>query len=340
MGDVLDLVPDLAAPKKARKIRASKHDFKDGDGRVFAHRHANGNGWVADTAQVAESVFVSSGAQVYGNARVFDTVKITGKASVGDFARVMNRVKLSGNAIVRGSALLRDSVHLTGKALVTGQAYLSGNTFADGRVRIGDFAVVHNTRCTGPKFAYALEIWGNAKVFDSRLSGPSRVQDTAVLQGATLNYSCCQGSAKVFQSTVNTDIDADLMPWIHGYRRRRRSVLPDPSAAPSLDGRQVWIEGMVFNSHLSVRPCTINSGAYLINCSLSLYNMNMTQVFPEFPPGVLIDMQTNSLENLLARYRAPTAAEGPAIPMIAAVGVVPAFDQPRQRRIMRMEETQ
>ena len=45
-------------------------DFKDGHGRVPAHRHVNGGGWVADTAKVEDTAFVGEDARVYGTAWV------------------------------------------------------------------------------------------------------------------------------------------------------------------------------------------------------------------------------------------------------------------------------
>jgi len=45
-----------------------KFDF--GNGMVDAHRYPNGGGWVANTAQVAETAYVGPDAEVFGNARV------------------------------------------------------------------------------------------------------------------------------------------------------------------------------------------------------------------------------------------------------------------------------
>ena len=65
-------------------------DFKDGNGKVPAHRHSSGGGWVADTAYVAESVYVGNNAKVYGNAEIF------GYAVVSGYARVFGNAKVSG----------------------------------------------------------------------------------------------------------------------------------------------------------------------------------------------------------------------------------------------------
>lgn len=53
---------------------AKVFDFGDSNGPVPAHRHVNGGGWVADTANVDLSARVSGKAEVYGNAWVYGKV--------------------------------------------------------------------------------------------------------------------------------------------------------------------------------------------------------------------------------------------------------------------------
>ena len=40
-------------------------DFKDGNGPVRAHKHVNGGGWVANTANVSETAFVGPNARIW-----------------------------------------------------------------------------------------------------------------------------------------------------------------------------------------------------------------------------------------------------------------------------------
>lgn len=345
MDNATEFLTDLATPVKARKIRASKHDFKNGEGKVFAHRHSNGDGWVADTAYVAESVKVSSGCGVYGYARVTDEVVLSGKACVGDHARVMHNAKLSGNTIVRGSAIVRDRVNLTERAFISGQAHLSGNTFAQGKVFITDFAVVHNARCNGPKSSYTIEIRGNARIFDSTLRGPVFILDSAYLDNATVTFAGCINSGKIINATVNTGhVDGEITMFAYPRRRRRggsAATEPDPTTVPSLAGRLICVQGLVMNSQMMMRPCVITPHAYVLGCTFSLYGQSWPVDFTEFPPGPIHSLNTNRLESVVNWYRrtsAPTAAPS-AIPAIASVGIAPSFDQIRQRRIMRMEET-
>jgi len=67
------------------------HDFRDGAGRVPAHRHINYyqigepynpcgslGGWVADTATVHEKAYVDIVGKVYGHAEVGEGVQVYG----------------------------------------------------------------------------------------------------------------------------------------------------------------------------------------------------------------------------------------------------------------------
>ena len=61
---------------------SDKFDFQDGNGLVPAHKHPNGGGWVANTASVAESVYVGPKAQVSGLARVYGSAVVSRLFSV------------------------------------------------------------------------------------------------------------------------------------------------------------------------------------------------------------------------------------------------------------------
>jgi hypothetical protein len=95
--------------------------FDFGNGPVPAHQHANGGGWVADTATVAETAYVGPDARVYGDAWVY------GRAYVSDNARVY------GNALVSGDARVYDDARVFGDALVSGSAGVYGDAWVTNR---------------------------------------------------------------------------------------------------------------------------------------------------------------------------------------------------------------
>ena len=81
---------------------STTHDF--GAGSVPAHRHANGGGWVADSARVDASAYVGPDARVSGTAQVYGTAQVSGTAQVYGTARVSGTALVSGNARVYGDA--------------------------------------------------------------------------------------------------------------------------------------------------------------------------------------------------------------------------------------------
>jgi hypothetical protein len=105
------------------------------------HQHKNGGGWVANTATVAEAVYVGPYAQVYGNARVY------GKAQVSGNARVFGKAQVSGNAQVYGNAWVY------GKAQVSGNAWVFGNAWVYGKAQVsGNAWVFGNAWETSPLY--------------------------------------------------------------------------------------------------------------------------------------------------------------------------------------------
>lgn len=178
----------LTAPTKIPKIRKKrtpKHDFKDGLGRVFAHRHANGNGWVADTAQVEEKVYVGARAQVYNYARVRGQVRLEGRARVFGHATLdacNGAIVVKTNAQVYGNCSVRDNVIIGDNARVTGRASISGNS----------------------------RILGHASVFDSTelfscvVTGQAQISGSAMLLRSTVVEAIVNGNCTVYDSTINS----------------------------------------------------------------------------------------------------------------------------------------
>jgi UDP-3-O-[3-hydroxymyristoyl] glucosamine N-acyltransferase len=72
------------------------------------HKHRNGGGWVANTARVEDSVFISPHALVYGKAEILDRVRVI------DSAQVSGSAKLSGDVVVSGNAWVDHGTHTTG----------------------------------------------------------------------------------------------------------------------------------------------------------------------------------------------------------------------------------
>ena len=95
------------------------HDFRDGSGLVLSHRHENGGGIVADTAQVSADSIVGPKAEVGGNAMVINGCKILDHARVYGSAYVSNGVTLEDDVEVYGTAEVKYEVVLFGNARVS-----------------------------------------------------------------------------------------------------------------------------------------------------------------------------------------------------------------------------
>ncbi|NUT45689.1 MAG: avirulence protein [Saccharothrix sp.] len=82
------------------------------------HWHANGGGWVANTASVSASAYVGPKAAVYGRATVRDNARIEGLGWV-------NGGVVGGNAVVKDNALIQDGANLSGSVVVGGDAEIA-----------------------------------------------------------------------------------------------------------------------------------------------------------------------------------------------------------------------
>jgi carbonic anhydrase/acetyltransferase-like protein (isoleucine patch superfamily) len=154
-----------AQEKKIRKKRAPKHDFKDGFGRVFAHRHTNGNGWVSDAAKVAETVYVGPRCHVAGRAIVENNVRLEGHAKIG------------GCANVRDAVVLRQRAHIYDRATVVGGTILADFTAVYGNARVGG----GQSELSG-----YTHVFGDAVVLDSRIHGATAIFGEALIARSTL----------------------------------------------------------------------------------------------------------------------------------------------------------
>jgi hypothetical protein len=76
------------------------------------HRHANGGGWVQDTAHVDSNACIKRYAEVSGTARVFGNAYVSGNARVSGNAEVSGTARVFGNAYVSGNADVFDNARV------------------------------------------------------------------------------------------------------------------------------------------------------------------------------------------------------------------------------------
>lgn len=329
------LLPDLAGAPKIR--RAPKHDFKDGRGRVFAHRHDNGGGWVADTAWVAPTARVGSRAQVSHYARVHDNCEIIGTATVGGHARLFDRCKLSQRAVVFDSATLRDDCHLTGNARVGGIAVVSGQTTIYGRVLVQGWARVHNSELAGPLVNSNSTVGGHAQITNSRLRETFIVFGASLCDDATLTNVCVHGDAHVIKSTLNCRREWRYFQYTAG----RTPECPQP--AP--ENVVLNFAGIAVHSTLSCPPMPVSARVAFLYSRLHIEDID-DSVSPFFfnrsDTQRFVDVLGYGFQNLLANLaRSNHPSSSVSSPVAAASPCAfqaPNFAAVRQRRVMRLED--
>lgn len=243
---------EVIAPPKPKIKRAPKHDFKDGRGRVFAHRHDNGKGWVEDTAHVGADVYVGPTAQVMNNATVLGKgIRIEAKAVVKGWATVLTNTRLAGFAVVSGKSVVRETsmfnecavtgnaevsnCFMEGAVSISGSAYAKGCRFM-GRILLGDNAAVISTSARG-----FVQFVGNSVSVRSSFEGVAEVRE----------------SAQILRSRVRSgQYHVCYLPW-HEYSKK----MLRPEFFVTITGNAVVQNDSEINT-----PMIINNRSVLTTC--------------------------------------------------------------------------
>lgn len=185
--------------------------FNFGRGEVPAHRHINSpeydwmnggdslGGWVADTATVSPSAFISSHAKVYGYAWVGECAQIQGHAQVYGYARVSGRALVQEFAKVYGDSQVLGNARIFGHARVCGDCIIQDHAQVFQNAKIyGQAEIAHNSRIFGNAEVYGncniqhyvqvyerAKICGRARLLDNvRVFGAARISGEANLLGS------------------------------------------------------------------------------------------------------------------------------------------------------------
>lgn len=186
---------------KPRKKRVSKHDFLDGNGRVFARKHDFGKGWVANTARVDDSVYVAPKAAVYQFAQVRGQCRVENRARVFGSAKINDRVVLRNNALVFGNAEIIGTIFLHDNVSISGNALVTGESTARGSINVTERACVINSTIGGTG-----RISGDAMALRSNISGDVWLSGSVTAVHATIKGSVrLKEFAQVLHSTVQND---------------------------------------------------------------------------------------------------------------------------------------
>jgi len=305
----------IKQPIKCRKKRAPKHDFKDGCGRVFAHKHENGNGWVADTAFVTDKAYVGPRAEVFHFARVLGEAKIRGSSRLFGNATIHGRALLEQRAKVYGAANIYDNAQLFDDAAVLGSAHIAGDTQILGMSRVMDHAYVVGSCLNG-----STSVRGNTSVIKSSLHGVVSVSDNAVAVNATI---CGNVTLRNFCQVLNSAVSlivgrTDLLIEICDF-------------AVVADNCQLFL------------PIVIAQHAVVVRTRAAFGDW-LDQQAPRLGGNIVITNRTFNSYRALTTFVAQYAAQGdsmynpPAQPAVNQTIRPPISIQPNLRRVMRVQE--
>lgn len=134
------------------------------------HAHANGGGWVANSARVADSVYVGPDAMVLGSANISGNVRITDHAVVAGDSVIKDNAVVAGHAVVQGGGwVYMDGGWKSGNAEISGNAVISGSAVVTGMCRLSGSARVMQKAyvCDAVTVTDHAVIKGNAYVYGS-----------------------------------------------------------------------------------------------------------------------------------------------------------------------------
>ena len=309
----------IEAPRPARKKPAPRHDFGDGRGKVLAHKHANGGGWVADTAKVADEVFVGRRASVYHRASVSGDCHIADNAAICGRARIDATGTIDGGSFIAGNTDIKGNVTIIGYARLYGGAF-TGTTRIGGHVRVQNSPTIHSGDLRSTCF-----IAGNAVIINSIVGDRAMVgQHAYVVKSSVFGDAIVTGHAFVVQSQLR---------YVHSLPRRSDSPthlliddharLIDTAAIDAL--LHIKGRGVVVNSAIRFRPYIEGNGAYeRIECVENMCIANdEIYTIPEFeqrnsttatlrgrlPAGPAASRAAFNLENIVPQRRLTPALQ-------------------------------
>jgi hypothetical protein len=342
------MIPDLAATSSVvRKRRAPKHDFKDGNGKVFAHRHDNGGGWVADTAYAAPSVKITRNAQVYGFAKIYDSCQITGAAQVYGRARLYDGVQLRQNARVFDSAVLSDTAALEAGASAFGAAVIYGNSRLLHRVSVNGSATLCDVYVQGPVCRGFTVINNTAQINSTRIYGFCSISGHSRVFDSTLTHAFVN-NAKLINAQINTHIN-----WQHSHALNHHAGLDhfpnqtEPDVLVNIANSRIRFEGTAVDSHMAApsNSVFVHDNVTLIGANLFFGGDSNAQeffgnnrddaiVFHSVECRSVYELEV-ALRNRLGPTRAPNIPQNYIPP---TTGPTPEnLEIVRQRRLMRLE---
>ena len=177
---------------------------------VAGSNHANGGGFVANTATVDSSAYVGPEARVLDNAEVRSNARIEGRAIVqgnavvqGD-AIVSSHAELTDTALVENFATVRDNALMGNNAIARNEAKLQGDAVASQNSVISTQGHVHGSLLVD-------------ELADTTVTGTAMVDGAGILTAGTLSVGTAYDNWSTVDSGVLLHYDFESS---HTYRIR------------------------------------------------------------------------------------------------------------------------
>ncbi len=172
--------------------------------------HANGGGWVAESASVSAGAYIGENAKVMGSATVLGNARIEGRAVVEGRAHISGSAVVRDNAWVSGAAVVKDD------AIIEGHASISGGA-VQGRARVGALTMFSGQRVLIDDDAVVLTTMNTIS------NGRSVTGTAQVIGDVELNTSVDRGVFYGFVDTgtiTDTELGADRVESVDEVTRQ------------------------------------------------------------------------------------------------------------------------
>lgn len=141
------------------------------------HQHANGGGWVANTATVDATAYVGP------NAQVINTAQVRNNARIEEYAVVRNSAQVRDNAVVSGHAMVYENAQVYGNAKVRDWAMIFGSAELYENAK-----AIEHAGCGGGDAGSHNKVFGNAVLKGiTSVYSPSTFSGSLVTDGDTAN---------------------------------------------------------------------------------------------------------------------------------------------------------
>lgn len=352
MDDKITLLPDLTAPLKIRQKRAPKHNFGDGQGRVFAHHHDNGGGWVADTAYVAPTVKVAKHAAVYNFASVYNNCKIEGRSCIHGRARLYADVHVTGESRIYGNSVVAGKTTISGRVCISGNVNVYGcpapdgpsstQTTISGQVDITGQATLINVIARNEKTNVWQYISGAPILKDTTIANFSRISGSAVILGGSIDCVSVLGDAVLRNSSITTCLPSTTRFAVYGKSDvdKQDGARLTSDAVVRILGGTILFSTLTFSPLIVTENCQISNSQLFLSHSTPVSQRIQDAFFNNNGDSVIItNLRASSWDSFFSqRQRASVTSHG-SLPDIPQVGTAPVLEAGAgsQRRIIRLE---